>query len=102
MFLLRLFNDGFVAGAFWVATYALICRVWTIGAMAFTWGVGVKMSLLLAAPAVGVVVLQGAGWEKAVRIGLLMVQLQVREDLSMGEVLAGDVWANARQLSMGM
>ena len=77
IFLLRLFNDCFAVGALFVAVYAYQRRMWTVGSLAYSWGVGVKMSLLLALPAMGVVLLQALGWQRALRQALLMGQLQV-------------------------
>ncbi|KAK1093216.1 dolichyl-P-Man:Man(5)GlcNAc(2)-PP-dolichol alpha-1,3-mannosyltransferase [Friedmanniomyces endolithicus] len=57
IFMLRLFNDGF--------------------AVFFLFGLGVKMSLLLALPAVGVVLWQGMGRDRALRQAVVMGQLQV-------------------------
>ena len=45
--------------------------------MIYSLGLAVKMSLLLALPAVGVVLLQALGAASAVRKAGLMVQLQV-------------------------
>ena len=50
---------------------------WTAGSLAFSLGLGVKMSLLLALPAVGVVLWLGAGRDRAVKQTLLMGQVQV-------------------------
>ena len=44
----------------------------------FALGVGVKMSLLLALPAVGIVLLQALGLQRAIKQAMLMLQLQVR------------------------
>lgn len=46
--------------------------------MVYSLGVGVKMSLLLALPAVGIVLLQALGLQRAIRQAVLMLQLQVR------------------------
>lgn len=77
IFMLRLFNDGF-AVFFLFATVACYQRKWwTVGSLAFSLGLGVKMSLLLALPAVGVVLWLGAGRDRAVKQALLMGQVQV-------------------------
>lgn len=78
IFLLRLFNDCFAAGALFVAIYAYQRRMWTVGSVVYSLGVGVKMSLLLALPAVGIVLLQALGLQRAIRQAVLMLQLQVR------------------------
>jgi alpha-1,3-mannosyltransferase len=78
IFLLRLFNDAWAASGLWIAIYFFQRRQWAIGAIAWCVGLGVKMTLLLVAPAVGVILLQGAGLRKGVMIGMILLQLQVR------------------------
>ena len=78
LFMLRLFNDCFVVGALFVAIYAYQRRLWTIGSIAFTGGVGIKMSLLLALPGVLVIMEQGLPFPKFLKSVFLMIQLQVR------------------------
>ena len=78
IFLLRLFNDAWATLGLWVAIYAFQRRKWVVGALAWCLGLGVKMTLLLAAPAVGPILLQGAGASKGMLIGMVMPQLQVR------------------------
>lgn len=77
MFVLRLFNDCFAAAGLWAAVACWQRRWWGVGAVVFSLGVGVKMSVLLAAPAVGVVLWLGAGREAAVRAGVVMGAVQV-------------------------
>jgi alpha-1,3-mannosyltransferase len=78
VFLLRLFNDCWATLGFWVAIYAFQRRRWLVGALVWGLGVGVKMTLLLAAPAVGAIVLQGAGLKGGIMSGVRVLQLQVR------------------------
>jgi len=77
IFLLRLFNDGFAVLFLFVAIACYQRRLWTVGSIAYSVGVGVKMSLLLALPAVGVVLWQGMGRGRALRQAALMGQVQV-------------------------
>lgn len=77
IFVLRLFNDGFAVFFLWAALYCYQRRWWTVGSLAFTLGLGVKMSLLLALPAVGVVLWLGAGRDRALKQAVLMGQVQV-------------------------
>jgi alpha-1,3-mannosyltransferase len=77
IFVLRLFNDCFAAGLLFLAIYFYQHRMWTLGSIAFSLGVGVKMSLLLAAPGVGMVLLQAVGGQRLWRVGAIMGQLQV-------------------------
>lgn len=77
IFLLRLFNDCFAIGALFVAIYAYQKRMWTVGSVVYSWGLGVKMSLLLALPAVASILYQGVFVNRALRQAFLMLQVQV-------------------------
>jgi alpha-1,3-mannosyltransferase len=77
IFLLRLFNDAWATLGLWVAIYSFQRRKWVFGALAWCLGLGVKMTLLLAAPAVGAILLQGAGVRGAVLSSIFLPQLQV-------------------------
>lgn len=59
IYLLRLFNDGFAVTGLFLAIYAYQRRQWALGSFLFSVGVGVKMSVLLALPAVATVLYQG-------------------------------------------
>lgn len=77
IFLLRLFNDGFTVFFLFLAIFCYQRKWWNAGSLAFSFGVGVKMSLLLALPAVGLVLWQGGGRNRAIGQAMLMVQTQV-------------------------
>lgn len=77
IFLLRLFNDCFAIAALFLAIYAYQRRVWTVGSIAYSWGVGTKMTLLLAAPAIGVIILQALPLRRSMNAAFLMAQVQV-------------------------
>ncbi|EMC91608.1 glycosyltransferase family 58 protein [Baudoinia panamericana UAMH 10762] len=77
IFMLRLFNDGFAVFFLFLAIYCYQRRLWTVGSLAYSFGLGVKMSLLLALPAVGMVLWQGMGRDRALRQAMLMGQMQV-------------------------
>ncbi|KAL8720193.1 MAG: hypothetical protein Q9225_002923 [Loekoesia sp. 1 TL-2023] len=77
IFLLRLFNDCFAVGFLFVAIYAYQHRIWTVGSVAYSFGVGTKMSLLLAGPAVGIVLLQALLLRRALNAAFLMAQVQI-------------------------
>ena len=77
VFLLRCFNDCFAVFFLWLAIFLLQRRQWTLGALIFSWGLGIKMSLLLVLPAVGVVLFLGRGFYPALRLLVLMVLVQV-------------------------
>ncbi|KAM6485809.1 glycosyltransferase family 58 protein [Trichoderma sp. SZMC 28011] len=77
VFVLRCFNDCFAAFFSWLSIYFFQRRVWTVGALAYTIGLGVKMSLLLVLPAVVIVLFLGRGFKGALRLLWLMVQVQL-------------------------
>ncbi|WPH04418.1 Hypothetical protein R9X50_00730900 [Acrodontium crateriforme] len=77
IFMLRLFNDGFAVFFLFLAIYCYQRRMWTVGSVAFSLGLGVKMSLLLALPAVGIVLWQGMGRNRALRQAMLIGQVQL-------------------------
>ncbi|KAL8698996.1 MAG: hypothetical protein Q9224_001602 [Gallowayella concinna] len=77
IFLLRLFNDCFAVGFLFIAIYAYQHRIWTVGSVAYSLGVGTKMSLLLAAPAVGMILLQALPLRRALNAAFLMAQVQI-------------------------
>ncbi|KAL2070736.1 hypothetical protein VTL71DRAFT_13762 [Oculimacula yallundae] len=77
IFVLRLFNDCFAVFFLWVAIYMFQRRIWTLGSIAYSLGVGVKMSLLLSLPAVGVVLFLGRGLTGSLKQAYLMSQLQL-------------------------
>lgn len=77
VFLLRCFNDCFATFFFWLALFCFQKRQWTLGSLAYSWGLGIKMSLLLSLPAVAVVLLLGRGFGGSLRLAALMAQLQL-------------------------
>jgi len=76
IFVLRLFNDGFAVLFFWAAAYAFQHRMWTLGSLAYSFGLGVKMSLLLVLPAVGVILFLARGVQASLMQLGIMAQLQ--------------------------
>ena len=76
IFLLRLFNDGFAILALFTAIYFYQKKIFTIGSVAYSFGVGTKMSLLLAGPAIGVLLLQVLPFKRAFNAAFLMAQVQ--------------------------
>lgn len=77
VFLLRLFNDCFAVGALFLAIYAYQRRIWTVGSLAYSWAVGTKMSVLLAAPAIMSILLLSLPLRRVVTSAFLMAQVQV-------------------------
>jgi alpha-1,3-mannosyltransferase len=77
IFVLRLFNDCFAVFFLWLAVYIFQRRLWTLGSMAYSWGLGIKMSLLLALPAIGPILFLGKGVKGSLKQAWLMAQLQI-------------------------
>ncbi|KAK4154552.1 fad dependent oxidoreductase [Chaetomidium leptoderma] len=77
IFVLRCFNDCFATLFLWLAIFFLQRRAWLAGALMYTLGLGVKMSLLLVLPAVGVVLLLGAGFSTSLQLAAVMGLVQV-------------------------
>ncbi|KAL2131878.1 hypothetical protein VTI74DRAFT_4490 [Chaetomium olivicolor] len=77
IFVLRCFNDCFAALLLWLAIYFLQRRSWNAGALAYTLGLGVKMSLLLVLPAVGIIFLLGTGFATSLQLAAMMGLVQV-------------------------
>jgi alpha-1,3-mannosyltransferase len=77
IFTLRLFNDCFAIFFFFVAIYCYQKRWWIAGSAIYSIGLGVKMSLLLALPSVGIVLLQAIGASDAIGHASLIGLIQV-------------------------
>src|SRR5277367_4857891 len=77
IFVLRCFNDCFAVLFLWIAIYAYQRHHFTIGSLAYSWGLGVKMSLILALPALGIILLLMRGVATGTRQAWMMFQLQL-------------------------
>ncbi|KAI6364692.1 dolichyl-P-Man:Man(5)GlcNAc(2)-PP-dolichol alpha-1,3-mannosyltransferase [Pyricularia oryzae] len=77
IFVLRCFNDCFAVLFFWVAIYCFQRRAWSLGGVFYSFGLGIKMTVLLSLPAVGVILLLGRGFGGALNVASIMGQLQV-------------------------
>ena len=82
IFLLRMFNDAVATLFMWAAIYAFQRRQWMAGVLLWTVGVGVKMTLLLIAPAIAIVLILVAGLPKALWLGVAALLAQVRADIA--------------------
>lgn len=56
IFMLRCFNDCFATFFLWLSILLFQHGSWLTGSLVFSWGVGVKMVLLLALPMVGILI----------------------------------------------
>ncbi|KAL1967892.1 hypothetical protein VTN77DRAFT_2309 [Rasamsonia byssochlamydoides] len=77
VYVLRLFNDGIAALAMWVSILLFQRRSFTAAVAVWSFGVGIKMSLLLLAPAVAVIVALSGGIRASMRLAFLAVLIQV-------------------------
>jgi alpha-1,3-mannosyltransferase len=77
IFVLRCFNDCFAVFFLWLTIFFLQFRSWKPAALFYTWGLGIKMSLLLTLPAVGIVLFLGAGLSTSIQLAVIMALLQV-------------------------
>lgn len=77
VFVLRLFNDGLAAFAMWMAIYLFQRKKWTAAVALWSAGVGVKMTLLLLAPAIMIVTLLSLSLLPSLQLGVLAVLVQV-------------------------
>ncbi|KAJ9138210.1 Dol-P-Man [Pleurostoma richardsiae] len=77
IFMLRCFNDCFAVFFLWLAILLFQRRSWFLGSLAYSYGVSVKMSLLLVLPAVAVILFFGSGTRAAIKQAAWMAQLQV-------------------------
>ncbi|KAI1102766.1 glycosyltransferase family 58 protein [Jackrogersella minutella] len=77
VFVLRCFNDCFATFFLWLAIFLFQRRDWTAASIVYSWGLGIKMSLLLVLPAVGVVLLLGRGFADGLKCAMIMVNLQI-------------------------
>lgn len=77
VFVLRLFNDCFAALAMWAAILLFMNRKWTAGVIVWSVGVGIKMTVLLLAPAIAVVTVLSLGLLPSIKLGFVAVLVQV-------------------------
>ncbi|KAM4060518.1 ALG3 protein [Hirsutella rhossiliensis] len=77
VFVLRCFNDCFAVFFLWLAIFFFQRRHWTLGSLVYSWGLGIKMSLLLVLPAVAVLLFLGRGLWGSLRLAWLMAQVQL-------------------------
>ncbi|EEY17363.1 dolichyl-P-Man:Man(5)GlcNAc(2)-PP-dolichyl mannosyltransferase [Verticillium alfalfae VaMs.102] len=99
IFVLRCFNDGVATLFFWLAIFSMQRRNWAAGALLYSWGVGIKMSLLLSLPAVAVILFFGRGLKGSLRLAWLMAQLQALIGLPFWARHMRSYWGRAFELS---
>lgn len=77
VFMLRCFNDCFATFFLWLAVLLFQHRAWATGALVYSWGVGIKMSLLLVLPAIGILLFFTQGVVGTIAVIASMGALQV-------------------------
>jgi len=60
----------------WLAILFFQNHAWQPGALAYTWGLGIKMSLLLTLPAVGIILFLGSGLSTSIQLAAMMALVQ--------------------------
>ncbi|KAK4652138.1 dolichyl-P-Man:Man(5)GlcNAc(2)-PP-dolichol alpha-1,3-mannosyltransferase [Podospora pseudocomata] len=77
IFVLRCFNDCFAVLFLFLTILAFQNHSWRAGVLFYTWGLGIKMSLLLVLPAVGIILLLGTGLNSALQSAAIIALVQV-------------------------
>lgn len=77
IFLLRTFNDAWAALFFWSMTHAATRKQWFMATMAWSLGLGTKMSLLLPLPGLAILLAQGTGPWRALAYGFAACIVQL-------------------------
>ncbi|KAJ5412950.1 hypothetical protein N7465_005255 [Penicillium sp. CMV-2018d] len=77
IFVLRMFNDGVATFAMWLAIYLCLRRSWTAGIAVWSFGVAIKMTLVLLVPAIAVITLLSLGLVRSISLGAMAVLIQV-------------------------
>lgn len=84
IYMLRMFNDGVAALAMWLAIYLFLKRSWTAGVAVWSFGVAIKMVLVLLAPGIGIILLLSLGLLPSVGLGAVAVLTQVSNPDELG------------------
>ncbi|KIW67801.1 hypothetical protein PV04_07028 [Phialophora macrospora] len=77
IFVLRCFNDCFATFFLWLSIFLLQRGAWRCGILAYSWGLGIKMTLLPTLPAVAVLVFLARGFHSGVSLALSILLLQI-------------------------
>lgn len=76
--MLRCFNDCFAVFFMWLSILLFQHRQWVAGGLIYSFGLGVKMTLLLVLPVVGILIFFAKGVLGTIALGGLMAGLQVQ------------------------
>lgn len=77
VFLLRLFNDGLATLAMWLAIYLFQRRQWAPAVAVWSFGLGIKMTLLLLAPAIATVLALSLPLRRCAGLASMALLIQV-------------------------
>ncbi|KAF7528963.1 hypothetical protein G7054_g9992 [Neopestalotiopsis clavispora] len=77
IFVLRCFNDCFAVLFLFLAILAFQRKAWTVGGVLFSWGLGIKMTLLLVLPAIAAILFQGRGVSGSLKVAMIILQIQI-------------------------
>ncbi|KAL4931516.1 dolichyl-P-Man:Man(5)GlcNAc(2)-PP-dolichol alpha-1,3-mannosyltransferase [Aspergillus undulatus] len=77
VYMLRMFNDGLAALAMWGTVWLFMNRRWAPAVAVWSLGLGVKMTLILLAPAVMVVLALGLNIGSCIQLAVLALGIQV-------------------------
>ncbi|CDM30715.1 CAZyme family GT58 [Penicillium roqueforti] len=77
IFVLRMFNDAAATFAMWLAIYLCLRRSWTAGIAVWSFGVAIKMTLVLLAPAIAVITLLSLGLVRSLSLGAMAILIQL-------------------------
>jgi len=72
-----LFNDAWVSFFLWAGTCLMVHRYFPAGAFLWSVAVGVKITALLALPAIGLIAIQGLGLTEAIYVGMYCIMVQL-------------------------
>ncbi len=78
IFLLRCFNDCFAVLGLFAAIYCYQRNQWHIGSFFYSTALNVKMSMLLPAPAIGILMVTKLGGREALTQAMIIFQVSVR------------------------
>ena len=87
VFVLRLFNDGIAALVMWAVILHFQQRKWTTGVILWSLGVAIKMTLLLLAPAITVILMLSLPFSRCVSLGAVALLVQVSALIVQGDLL---------------
>ncbi|KAK2737548.1 dolichyl-P-Man:Man(5)GlcNAc(2)-PP-dolichol alpha-1,3-mannosyltransferase [Myotisia sp. PD_48] len=76
IFMLRLFNDGIATLFLWMTTLMLVSGRWYPAVAVWSLGVSIKMTLLLVAPAIAIILILSVGFWNALGLGAGSLALQ--------------------------